>query len=84
VVSKADFGTQVVEALSGKEAMDLAMRMYEMKNVKVIHSTVTDTKAVLAWGSTGMVLAFRGTQSMVDACIDLRVPPSPPYPASSL
>ena len=35
---------QVVEALSGKEALDLAMRMFDMTNVKVIHSTVTDTK----------------------------------------
>jgi hypothetical protein len=35
-------------------------------------------QAVLAWGKVGMVLAFRGTQSMVDACIDLKVPCNPP------
>ena len=36
--------TQVVEPLSGKEALDLAMRMFDLTNVKVIHSKVTDTK----------------------------------------
>ena len=42
-----DLSMQVVEALTGKEALDLAMRMYDMKDVKVIHSTVTDTKVRL-------------------------------------
>ena len=40
----AQSALQVVEALSGKDALDLAMQMFDMTNVRVIHSTVTDTK----------------------------------------
>ena len=43
----SDMSMQVVEALSGKEALDLAMRMFDMTNVRVIHSIVTDTKVCI-------------------------------------
>ena len=61
---------QVVQALSRQEALDLAMKAFSLDQVKVIHSEVTDTQAVLAWGQGRLVLAFRGTQSMTDACTD--------------
>ena len=41
------------------------MALYNLTDWEVVWDRVTDTKALLAWSSDHLVIAFKGTSSMV-------------------
>ena len=59
-----------------REALDAGMSMYSLTSCKLFWKSALDTKALLAWNSDTVVLAFRGTASLTNACSDLKVCPS--------
>ena len=50
------------------------MSMYNLSNFKLFWDPALQTKALMAWNSDTVVLAFRGTVSLTNAWSDLQVP----------
>ena len=53
--------------------MDVAMRLYDLQHFKLLWEEEQDSKALLAWNRTTVVLAFRGTASLHNALADIQV-----------
>ena len=49
------------------------MSLYGLTSFKLFWNPSTDTKALLAWNGETAVLAFRGTASLTNAWLDLKV-----------
>ena len=56
-----------------RAALDAAMGLYGLSSFKLFWNPTTDTKALLAWNGETAVLAFRGTASLTNAWLDLKV-----------
>ena len=61
---------------SASQALATAMAMYDLSDVQTFWDPQLDTKALLAWSKSNVVLAFRGTASFANAWSDLKVGPS--------
>ena len=49
------------------------MKLYNLEKSELFWEKALDTKMLLAWNDTCMVLVFRGTASMANALADLQV-----------
>ncbi len=49
------------------------MKLYNLEKSELFWEKALDTKMLLAWSDTCMVLVFRGTASMANALADLQV-----------
>ncbi|KAK9814642.1 hypothetical protein WJX72_009144 [[Myrmecia] bisecta] len=58
----------VVEARS----LDVAMSLYNLKHFELIWEKKLDTKCLVAWNEDTVVVSFRGTASMANACSDIK------------
>ena len=50
-----------------------AMALYRLENNEVIYHKGTDTRTLLAWGGTTLVVAFKGTSSLENVLTDLNL-----------
>ena len=53
--------------------LPLCMRLYGLQEIKTFWDPQRDSKALMAWSSRTILLAFRGTASLVNALIDAKV-----------
>ncbi|KAK9805215.1 hypothetical protein WJX72_006814 [[Myrmecia] bisecta] len=61
------------EAVDTAHSMDLAMSLYKLQHFELIWEKKLDTKCLVAWNEDTVVLAFRGTASVANACADLKL-----------
>lgn len=54
-------------------SLEVAMGMYGLEHFEMFWEKAHDTKLLLAWSDSRMVLAFRGTASMSNALSDVQV-----------
>lgn len=54
--------------------LDTALSLYNMTNSQSFWEIEQDTRCLIGWGSSTVVVAFRGTASMKNALADLQVP----------
>ena len=53
--------------------LEVAMKLYKLEQSELFWEKALDTKLLMAWNGTCMVLVFRGTASMANALADLQV-----------
>lgn len=53
--------------------MPTAMSLYQLTESKLFTELQTDTRCLLAWNATRVVITFRGTASVKNAKADLQV-----------
>ena len=53
--------------------LDTALSLYNMTDCQSFWETEQDTRCLVGWGSSTIVVAFRGTASMKNALADLQV-----------
>ena len=58
------------------------MDVYNLKESELLWEKALDTKLLMAWNDHMMVLAFRGTASVLNALADLQVCPAFPQEIS--
>jgi hypothetical protein len=51
----------------------LAMALYNLQHIRVFFENMCDTRVLVAWNATTVVVAFRGTVSLANAVADLQV-----------
>ena len=56
-----------------KQLLGNCMRLSGMTDVQTFWDPVLDTKCILAWNQSMMILSFRGTASVRNALSDLKV-----------
>ncbi|KAK9814194.1 hypothetical protein WJX72_002000 [[Myrmecia] bisecta] len=61
------------EAVDTARSLDLAMSLYKLQHFELIWERKLDTKCLVAWNEDTVVLAFRGTASVANACADLKL-----------
>ena len=54
-------------------AFDALMAMFDLTDYKLFWERTADTKALVAWSKTCVLVAFRGTTTVVNARMDLQV-----------
>lgn len=54
--------------------LDTALSLYNMTDSQSFWEVEQDTRCLIGWGSSTVVVAFRGTASMKNALADLQVP----------
>lgn len=54
--------------------LDTALSLYNMTDSQSFWEIQQDTRCLIGWGSSTVVVAFRGTASMKNALADLQVP----------
>lgn len=52
------------------------MQLYGLQHLHVLRDAATATKALVAWGPTDLVIAFRGTANIQNAFHDTKVSPA--------
>ena len=53
--------------------MATAMSLYSLEHYELLWEPAEDTKCLMAWNRTVVVLAFRGTSSLSNVLADLQV-----------
>ena len=53
--------------------LEVAMKLYKLEQSELFWEKALDTKLLIAWNDTDMVLVFRGTASVANALADLQV-----------
>lgn len=53
--------------------LEVAMKLNNLEQSELFWEKALDTKMLMAWNDTCMVLVFRGTASMANALADLQV-----------
>lgn len=53
--------------------LDYAKSLYDLDRHEMLWDELTDTKSIIAWGKTNVVVAFAGTKSMANIRTDLKV-----------
>ena len=51
--------------------LDAAMALYDMHSFELLWEKALDTKVLLAWSDSTLVLSFRGTSSWANVLADL-------------
>ena len=52
---------------------EYAKSLYDLHSHELLWDTLTDTKALVAWSDTRILVAFAGTKSMANVMTDLKV-----------
>lgn len=50
-----------------------SLSLYDLTHTEIIYDRLTDTKALMAWGGTTLVVAFKGTSSFENVVTDLNL-----------
>ena len=53
--------------------METALGLYNLDHFELLWAPAEDTKCIMAWNRTVIVLAFRGTASLHNVLADLQV-----------
>ncbi|KAK9814286.1 hypothetical protein WJX72_003434 [[Myrmecia] bisecta] len=64
--------SKAVDAAAEARSLDLAMSLYQLQHFELIWEKKLDTKCLVAWNNNVVVLSFRGTASMANACADIK------------
>lgn len=56
-----------------KVTLETAMTLYQLQQYRIIWEEKSDTKCLIAWNSSLVVLTFRGTASITNVWMDLQV-----------
>ena len=56
-------------------SLETAMGLYGMEHSELFWEKARDTKLLMAWNDSRIVIAFRGTASMSNALSDVQVTP---------
>eukprot|EP00884_Botryococcus_braunii_P022793 jgi/Botrbrau1/9198/Bobra.0236s0025.1 len=57
-------------------SLETALTLYQLQQYRIIWEKKSDTKCLIAWNSSRVVLSFRGTASVTNVLMDLQVWPS--------
>ena len=57
--------------------LEVAMKLYKLEQSELFWEKALDTKLLIAWNDSNMVLVFRGTASVANALADLQVHNNP-------
>lgn len=72
--SKNSSGSGSVLFLTGADfSLEVAMGLYGLRHMEMIHELQRDTVALLGWGPNTVVLTFRGTTTLKNVFTDLQV-----------
>ena len=63
-----------VQAAVSPSSELVAMGLYDLEHLELLRDPITNTKCLVAWGSTTCVVAFRGTANKQNAKHDAKVP----------
>lgn len=61
------------ETKMGLGHLEFALKLYHLTHSEIIYDKRSDTKALLAWGDTTLVVAFKGTSSFENVLTDLKL-----------
>lgn len=53
--------------------METAMKLYDLEHYELLWEQAEDTKCLVGWSRTRVVVAFRGTASLSNVLADLQV-----------
>lgn len=49
------------------------MQLYNLKELRMLRDSATNTKCLVAWGSDTLLISFRGTANVQNAAHDMKV-----------
>lgn len=61
------------EVKMGLGHLEFALKLYRLTHSEIIYDKRSDTKVLLAWGETTLVVAFKGTSSFENVLTDLKL-----------
>ena len=61
------------ESRLGMGNLQTALKLYRLTHTEIIYDQRSDTKALLAWGETTLLVAFKGTSSFENVMTDLKL-----------